>query len=67
MTKNTTVSKILEKSYEYGFSTNIESEKIPKGINESVIRLISEKNLVNGQDMEEFQLEISTQHFFQFT
>ena len=43
MTKNKAVSKILEKSYEYGFSTNIESEKIPKGINESVIRLISEK------------------------
>ncbi len=43
MTQNKTVSKILEKSYEYGFLTDVESEKIPKGINESIIRLISEK------------------------
>ncbi|AAP99132.1 MULTISPECIES: Fe-S cluster assembly protein SufB [Prochlorococcus] len=43
MTKNKTVSQVLEKSYEYGFLTDVESEKIPKGINESIIRLISEK------------------------
>ena len=33
MTKNSTVSKVLEKEYQYGFLTQIESEKIPKGIN----------------------------------
>ena len=43
MTKNSTVSKVLEKEYQYGFLTQIESEKIPKGINENIIRLISEK------------------------
>ena len=33
----------MEKEYKYGFLTQIESEKIPKGINEDIIRLISEK------------------------
>lgn len=31
------------KEYEFGFTTNIESEKIEKGLNEEVIRLISKK------------------------
>ena len=39
--------KILEevtaKEYEYGFVTNIESDKVKKGLNESIIRLISQK------------------------
>ncbi len=43
MTKNSTVSKVLEKTYQYGFLSEVESEKIPKGINEDVIRLISTK------------------------
>ena len=29
--------------YKYGFVTDIESDKIPKGLNEDVIRLISKK------------------------
>jgi len=29
--------------YEFGFTTNIESEKIPKGLNEDIVRLISAK------------------------
>ena len=29
--------------YKYGFVTDIESEKIPKGLNEDVVKLISEK------------------------
>ena len=29
--------------YKYGFVTDIESEKIPKGLNEDVVRLISKK------------------------
>ena len=39
--------KILEEvtgaEYKYGFTTDIESDKIPKGLNEGVIRLISSK------------------------
>ncbi len=43
MTSNKTLTKVLDKSYEYGFFTNVETEKIPKGLNESMIRLISKK------------------------
>jgi Fe-S cluster assembly protein SufB len=39
--------KLLEEvtgaEYKYGFTTDIESDKIPKGLNEDVIRIISEK------------------------
>ena len=39
--------KILEevtgKEYQYGFTTNVESDKIPKGLDENVIKLISQK------------------------
>jgi Fe-S cluster assembly protein SufB len=31
----------LETGYKYGFTTDIESEQIPKGINEDTVRLIS--------------------------
>jgi len=31
----------LESGYKYGFTTDIESEQIPKGINEKTVRLIS--------------------------
>ncbi|GAB4252915.1 MAG: Fe-S cluster assembly protein SufB [Vicingaceae bacterium] len=34
---------LQKKEYKYGFTTNIEAEVIPKGLNEEVIRLISEK------------------------
>ena len=29
--------------YKYGFVTDIESEKIPKGLNEDIVKLISKK------------------------
>ena len=39
--------KILEevtgKAYEFGFTTDIESDKAPSGLNENIIRLISAK------------------------
>lgn len=35
--------ELKNKEYKYGFTSNIESEVIPKGLNEDVIRLISEK------------------------
>jgi Fe-S cluster assembly protein SufB len=30
-------------SYKYGFVTEIESERIPKGLNEEIVRIISQK------------------------
>ena len=33
------------KSYEFGFVTDIESEKVPVGLNEEIIRLISSKKM----------------------
>lgn len=35
--------ELKRKEYEFGFTSNIESEKIPVGLNEDVIRLISAK------------------------
>lgn len=37
------VRDITEKKYEYGFTTNVDTEIIQKGLNEDVIRLISKK------------------------
>ena len=34
---------IEESDYKYGFTSDIETEFIPKGLNEGVIRLISQK------------------------
>ncbi|MCL4103807.1 UNVERIFIED_CONTAM: hypothetical protein GTU68_029124 [Idotea baltica] len=34
---------VTNKEYEYGFYTDIESDKAPKGLNEDIIRLISKK------------------------
>ncbi len=44
MEKNNIKDKFLSKEYKYGFVTDIESEQIPKGINEDIVRLISKKN-----------------------
>jgi len=43
MTQTNTVEEIVSQPYKYGFITDIETEKIPKGLNEDVIRLISSK------------------------
>src|SRR6056300_238917 len=40
---NTNITKLVNKTYQYGFSTKIETEIIEKGLNEQVIRLISQK------------------------
>ena len=37
------VNAITEDGYKHGFVTDIETEKISKGLNEDTIRLISEK------------------------
>ena len=38
-----TVGKITDQDYKYGFVTNVDSDTIPKGLNEDVVRLISHK------------------------
>ena len=40
---NTNITKLVNKTYQYGFSTNIEKDIIEKGLNEQTVRLISEK------------------------
>ena len=37
------IQQIEEQEYKYGFTTDIETETIPKGLDERVVRLISEK------------------------
>ena len=37
------LKEVTGADYKYGFTTDIESDTIPKGLNESVIRLISTK------------------------
>jgi len=41
--KNSAVKALAEKEYEYGFVTDLKTEKIPKGLSEDVVRLISKK------------------------
>ncbi len=41
--ENKIIQNIANKEYEYGFAGNIETETIPKGLNEAVIRIISQK------------------------
>ena len=40
---NTNITKIVNQTYQYGFSTNIEKDIIDKGLNEQTIYLISKK------------------------
>jgi Fe-S cluster assembly protein SufB len=40
---NNNLTKLVNKSYQYGFSTNVEKDIIEKGLNEQTIRLISSK------------------------
>ncbi len=41
--QNEILDKVTRGEYEYGFVTDIETETIPKGLNEDVVRLISQK------------------------
>ena len=41
--KDKILDEVTSKEYKYGFVTNIESDKLAKGLNEDVIRLISKK------------------------
>ena len=43
MTENAELRDLAAQEYEYGFVTDIEMEKIPKGLSEDIVRLISAK------------------------
>jgi Fe-S cluster assembly protein SufB len=40
---NTNITKLVNKTYQYGFSTNIEKDIIERGLNEQTIHIISKK------------------------
>src|SRR5574339_1310269 len=42
-TSTETIEQLATREYKYGFYTDVETETIPKGLNEDVIRLISAK------------------------
>jgi Fe-S cluster assembly protein SufB len=42
-TANETIEQLATGEYKYGFETQVESDAIPKGLNEDVVRLISSK------------------------
>src|SRR5215210_5103695 len=42
-TSTETIEELATREYKYGFVTEVESETIPKGLNEDVVRLISRK------------------------
>src|SRR5215469_15779476 len=42
-TATETIEEFVNKEYQYGFVTNVETETIPPGLNEDVVRLISQK------------------------
>jgi Fe-S cluster assembly protein SufB len=51
-TATNTIAELANKEYKYGFVTEIESDAIPRGLNEDVIRIISAK-----KNEPEFMLE----------
>jgi Fe-S cluster assembly protein SufB len=42
-TATRTIQELANREYQHGFFTDIESETVPRGLNEEVIRLISAK------------------------
>ena len=42
-TATRTIEELANQEYRYGFVTDVEAETVPKGLNEEVVRLISEK------------------------
>lgn len=41
--KSSQLEQLINKPYKYGFSTDIDSESLPKGLNKKIIELISNK------------------------
>ena len=52
MVNENLVKDVVKEPYKYGFVTDIETEKISKGLNEDIIRLISQKIGKNIEDLE---------------
>src|SRR5215472_1497186 len=42
-TSTETIEELATREYKYGFYTDVEAETIPKGLNEDIVRLISQK------------------------
>jgi len=42
-TSNSSIEELANREYKYGFVTDIEADTLPRGLNEDIIRLISEK------------------------
>lgn len=42
-TETNTIETLAKKEYKYGFVTEIDAETVPRGLNEDIIRMISEK------------------------
>ena len=40
---DTTLKELVEQPYKYGFKTQIETEDFPKGLDENIVALISQK------------------------
>lgn len=57
----TSVKSLVNQPYKYGFITDIESETIPRGLSEDVVRLISSK-----KDEPEFMLEFRLKAYRQW-
>ena len=47
MVNENLVKDVVKEPYKYGFVTDIETEKIAKGLNEDIIRLISQMSEVD--------------------
>ena len=56
-----TVKKLVNQPYKYGFVTDIETETIPRGLSEDVVRLISAK-----KNEPEFMLEFRLRAYRQW-
>ena len=60
--KNAFVRRVAEQKYEYGFTTDVHTEIIEKGLNEDVVRLLSQK-----KDEPEWMLDFRLKAFRHWT
>ena len=44
-TPTDTIQEFADRDYKWGFHTDIDADSVPSGLNEDVIRLISEKRV----------------------
>ena len=44
-----TIEELVNHEYKYGFYTEIQADSIPRGLNENIIRMISEKSASRKQ------------------